>query len=629
MFGSAIDRAIPLRLVGIVGFVLVTLSVGVFVIGAEGTAPEPVPFDETVETGMAAENEQTLRAADATLPKAEVFHSQYQFVVGYRGVGYMIDELQQSGHTQQFGQPVAIYVSDYAGTDPTLTEERYPQTETEVDWVRARDATFVVDSAARTPAGDAIIPFSSTGDAAQFAEQHGGDLLDWEELRSKNIDLDHAGLVREGVETKQASANDSVAAAEPLINRSTSVIVGEGAPTIQAAIDATTPGTTIRVPPGTYTETLQVNRPVTIRGHNATIRGDGNGSVITIASDDVTLSGLSIEGVGQSTEPEEGEVNTQQWDSFVESGYGHSDAAIEAENVSNLFVHEVSITTPTSGIVLRDVNGTVVDGISVVGSEDHRDGFMGVLSIRSPVVVQHSTFEDGRDGVYLHRADGSVVRDNRFVSNRYGIHLMYTSDALLADNVARREAFAGITIMTEPASNAVVGNDVRNSTSGLDISGTHTYVGENIIANNDRAILGGTDQSLYERNVLYGNELGFRTGTIRPSNRVVRNDFVDNEQSVQVGSGPLRIWTHDSNGNYWSKRPTAFSDGLYSPTARLDSNLREPGVGALSRSPAATILETVRETVAGSRESQVVDTAPRSEPVRPQTITALEETHDD
>jgi nitrous oxidase accessory protein NosD len=141
--------------------------------------------------------------------------------------------------------------------------------------------------------------------------------------------------------------------------------------------------------------------------------------------------------------------------------------------------------------------------------------------------------------------------------------------------------------------------------------------------------MAGTDQSLYERNVLYDNELGFRTGTIRPSNRVVKNDFVKNDTPVEVGAGPLRIWNYDGEGNYWSQRPTGLRGNSYSPTAKLDSSLRESGVGTLVSAPATTILDTVRETVAGSRQSEVLDTAPRSTPVRPDTIERLETTDDD
>ena len=626
-FGSVATATPSERTVLLIGLAFVTLTVGVFVVDAEGST-EPVPFDQTVETGLSAETEQVLLQADATIPKAQVFHSQYQFVVGYRGVGYMIDELQQPGTTQQFGRPVAIYVSDFSNTEPSLTEAGYPQTETDPGWVRAHEAAYVVGSDARTPAGDAVLPFGSVRDATDFARAHGGTVLDWSEIRTREIDLDTVSQVRERVDQQRAAADERVAATRPLADREVAVVVGEDAPTIQAAIDAAPTDTAIRVPPGTYNETLQVDRSVTIRGPGATVRGDGNGSVVTVTGDSVAITGLSIAGVGDSTEPDEGEVDGEQWDAFVEAGYGYSDAAIEAENVSALSVSDVAIDTPTSGVVLRDVVNTVVENVTIRGADRHREGFMGVLSISSPVVVQNSTLLDGRDGIYLHRADGSVIRHNRFVSNRYGVHLMYTSETLIADNVARRVAFAGVTIMTDPTGNAVVGNDVRNSTTGLSLSGANSYVAGNILAGNDRGVLAGTEQSLYERNVVYGNEIGVRTGTIRPSNRIVRNDFVDNDNTVEVGAGPLRIWNYDGEGNYWSKRPTGLAEDAYSPTSGLDTKLREPGTGTLAASPAATALDAVRNTVAGSRESEVLDTNPRSTPVRPETIDELDSTDD-
>jgi parallel beta-helix repeat protein len=629
-FGAAVRSKRLAQLLLAVAAVATLLAVGVFVIDAAGTTPEPVPFDQTIKTGMSSEQQQVLLAENATIPRAEVFHSQYQFVVGYHGVGHMIDELQQPGTVQQYGRPVAVYVSNYAGTDVSLSPEGYPQTATKPDWVRAPNAVFVVNSDARRPGGDAVLPFRSRGAAESFVDEHGGSVLDWATIQTREMDIDHAEVVRGQVETKHAAGDDRVEAVRPLLDREELIVVGEDAPTIQAAIDAADRGTTVRVPPGTYEETLSIDHSLTLDGPGATVRGDGNGSVITVTGDDVAIRGLAIEGVGNSTEPEEDEVDDENWDAFVEAGYGHSDAAIEAENVSNLYVRDVEIETPASGIVLRDVDGTVVERTAVQGHETPREGFMGVLSIRSPVVVQNSTFEDGRDAIYLHRAGGSVIRNNTFVANRFGVHLMYTSETLIADNVATGQRGAGITIMTEPTNNAVVGNEVRNASSGLDVSGTFSYIGENTFVGNDRGLMTGSEQSLYERNVLYKNDLGVRTGTIRPSNRIVRNDFVKNEKTVKIGTGPLRIWTHDGSGNYWSKRPAGVRTDSYSPTASLDSSLHDTdGAISLSASPAATALETVRNTVAGTREGEVLDTAPRAEPVRPQTIDELERTYDD
>lgn len=623
-------RTLSSSIVAAVGLLLLVSAVGVFVIDAEGATPEPVPFDETIRTGMTAENQQILRAQNATVPRAEIFYSQYQFVVGYTGVRHMIDELQQPRITQQYGRPIAVYVTDYAGTAPSITAEGYPRTENDAGWVRASDAAFVVDSDARTPSGEVILPFSSKAAASAFADEYGGNILDWREVQTREVGVNNAEVVREQVATKHATADERVKNIRPPVEKEQSLVVGEDASTIQAAIEQAKTGTNIRIPPGTYEETLRVDKPVTLHGMNATVRGDGNGSVIKITSSNVAIQGLSIEGVGTSTEPEEGEVDNEEWDSSVEAGYGHSDAAIEAENVSRVYINDVKIETPTSGVLLRDVSGTVIEDSRINGHENQRKGFMGVLSIRSPIVVQNTKFNDGRDGIYIHRADGSIIRNNTFLENRFGVHLMYTSDTLIANNVARRMTSAGVTIMTDPSKNAVVGNDIRNSSSGLEITGSFTYIAENTIANNGRGIMTGSEQSLYERNVIFGNSLGVRSGSIRPSNRIVRNDFIDNEDTVMTGTGPLRIWTHDGRGNYWSKRPAGINTKSYAPTATLDTSLHDTGgARALSASPAATALTTVRDTVAGTRSGGVLDTAPRSVPVRPRTIDNLEQSYSD
>ena len=60
-------------------------------------------------------------------------------------------------------------------------------------------------------------------------------------------------------------------------------------------------GDTLRLSPGVYTEQLVLDRPVTIDGlGQATIDGQGNGSVITVTGPGVTVRGLTVIGSGSS-----------------------------------------------------------------------------------------------------------------------------------------------------------------------------------------------------------------------------------------------------------------------------------------------------------------------------------------
>ena len=651
-----------------VTFALAVLTVGAFAADIGDATPDPVLFEQTTDTGIAAEDRQALEARGLAVPKAQVFYSQYEFVVGYHGVEHAVTSLQQAGHEQQFGYPIAVYVSDFTGMDVTLTDEGYldPDSTSAVaprpTWTDAEEAAFVVGSEARTPTGETAVPFSETGSAESFASQYGGDVVGWETLQEQSFDVDGAAAVRDRVDDQHTSADERVAVARSLADRDTELVVGEDTETIQAAIDAATPGTTVRIPEGTYEETPVVDRPLTLYGENATIEGDRSEAVIEVRADDVALVGLSVTGVGNATEPAEdigdelgpgesvmGETDSREgvsdetdpdesvsdetgpgedpdsWDQSVEAAYGHADAGILAVETAGLYVTDVAIETPANGILLRDAEGTVVEQVTVEGSLEWYDGLMGLMSVRSPVVVQHSTFDGGRDGIYLHRAPESVVRNSTFRDNRFGIHYMYTSDALTADSVFRGQDVAGLTIMTDSARNSVVGNDVRNAHAGLLPSGSRSYIAENVFAHNGLGLSTAAGTSLYERNVVYGNEIGIRASSFEPSNRIVENDIVANDQPVQADVGPLRIWSHDGVGNYWGGEAVRSGEQeRYTPTDPAQgSQHRVEGAATLSASPAATLLDALRETTPGMRDGDVVDTAPLAEPVQPAVLAAL------
>ena len=616
-----LNRRIGYALVA-VGVVLTAGALGVFAVDTADSSPDPVSFEETASIGLAHEERLELDHRNGSVPRVQVFYSQYEFIAGYYGVEQAIEAFDRPGHDQQFGFPVAVYVSDYSTVDSELSPEGYLQHDGEPDWTDATEAHFVVGSDAATPAGETIVPFGAESAAQAFVDRHGGVIRDWEAVQSASVDTDEITVARDQVDQLDARATDHVTALRPLADRPVSTVVGDDAPTVQDAVDAAPPNTTVVVPPGTYEETVEIEQPITLRGENATIRGNGTDSVIEVNHDNVGVVGLTITGIGdetQRTEPEEA-----GWDERIENGYGHGDAGVRVTDTEAAYVADLTIETPSNGVLVRDADA-VVERISVTGTERWQDGFMGVMAMRSYVVVQNSTFEGGRDGVYTHRAHESVIRDNRFLDHRFGTHLMFTSDTLIADNVARGQDIAGITIMTDSTRNAVVGNDIRDARDGIIPTGTMSYFGENVVANTERGIMMSASQSVYERNVLYENEIGLWASSVRPSNRVVLNDFVGNDQHAVADRGPLQLWTHDGDGNYWGEHVSdGWGDKSYSPTDRVTGQLHtQSGTTTLAASPVLTAIDAVRDTTPGMRRGEVVDTAPRSDPVHPAIVDEL------
>jgi nitrous oxidase accessory protein NosD len=642
------SRRLRVALVALVALAAVGTA-GAFAADPSESVPEPVRFDDAVELGLSSETD-ALMAGDATLPRVQVFYSQLQYAVGYNGIASFVDS-QRDGRTErQFGYPLVAYVETFDHRDPGTTESGLFSATGAGGWTPAGEARYVVGSDAEGPSGEVVVPFRGREAAAAFADDHGGSVVGWDAVRSRSFDVDSAATVRSLAPERWRTANERLAAAERRADRPVSVVVGEDAPTIDAAVAAAPPNTTVRVPPGTYEETVTVNRSVTIAGagggrgetganrgpgnETGTTRvvGDGNGSVITVRAPDVALTGLRIAGTGNRTRDPEAaresrDPEGEAWDTNIQLGYGHGDAGVKAVGAPGLVVDDVAVDTDASGLLLREGSHATATGLLVDGTDEWQEGFMGVTGMESRVTVTDSRFEGGRDGIYLHRADGSVIRNSTFVDNRYGTHLMYTGDALVADNAFRNELFAGITVMTRPAGNAIVGNDVRDSSAGIQASGTRTYVGYNTLVGNELGFSTSARGSLYEHNVVVGNELGARATTVVPSSRVVANDFVGNAAHAAAGAGALRVWADGDRGNYWEGAnvgPRGAGDRAYRPTSPVDGALhRHPSAVAVRESPAARLLDRLRGTVPGARSGSIIDPVPAAAPYHPDRIDAV------
>lgn len=604
---------------------MLVLSSGSFVIDvAGGGAPDPVAFDDTVKMGMTGVETVQARSTDAIIPRAEVFYSQYRYVVGYYGIDSLVDELNREGNERQFGRPLTIFVTDFAGVNPVVGDDgllQFPEhRDRTLPWVRAEEAVFVVESEARTTGGPAVVPFSTSEAARSFVDTHGGRVVEWPELRTMRFGTLQA--TRSGMADARANstawADATVADRQPLLDRPVSVTVGPDTVDLQAAVDDAPPNTTVRLAPGTYTGNLTVDKPVTIRGSGAGthLNGNGTGSVIRVTAPRVAVADLSITGVGNSTSVSALPGNESDWDYRVKLGYGYGDAGVELDSATGSLVQDVEIETPANGVLFRYSHGSVVDDVSVNGSAVWAEGFMGVMVFESRVVIQDSMFRGGRDGVYTHRSDGLVIRDNRMEGLRFGVHEMYTSNALVANNSVA-DSNVGVIVMTRPVGNILIDNHVTTSRAGLSVAGAASYVVGNAVESNDYGLLVASRRSIYEHNRIVDNEVGIRSSTLIPTNRITANDLLNNDRHVLAVLGPLRIWP----GNYWAGAPGIDRDGdgrlerAYRPSGVVDGRIhRVDGTPTLVRSPAVDAIRSLQELVPGLRSTGVLDPAPRASP---------------
>ncbi|WP_435347038.1 NosD domain-containing protein [Haloarchaeobius sp. HRN-SO-5] len=593
-----------------------------------------VDFDDTITmTDMTQSELRTARERDLAVPQAEVFYSRYRYVVGHEGLTSLVTELDRDGHERQFGIPLSIYVTDYSPAELGVGDDGYLRvTDGVTRWVAVEDAHFVVDSRAQRPGGQVVVPFSDRGDAEAFAEAYDGTVVDWQTLQDRPFD--DAELSMDAAERRIAERNawaDAAAEdARTLTERPVSVVVGRDAPTIAAAVEAAPPETTVLVPAGEYTDlNLTVRKPVTVRGagvNETWLVGTGNGSVVVASDARVAVTNLSIRGIGEAQSRPNVTVDTDAWDAQVLRAYGYAASGVEFDHADGSYVGDVYVDTPTNGVTVRYSDGTVVEDVHVDGESPWREGFMSTITIHSRMVVQDSSFDGGRDGVYMHLGDGTVVRRNQFEDLRFGVHEMYTSETLVANNTASNTR-TGVVVMTGPEDNVVADNRVTDSDVGIDVAGGSSYVVGNVVVGNERGLDVGSYRSYYARNVVVANEVGITASTLIPTNTVTANDVVGNDQYVRTSLGPVRIWTDDGAGNYWEGAPgvdrdeDGFVDRAFHPTGPVDRHAADsPDVHVVARSPAVELLRSQEGSVPGLRAMGVVDEAPRAGPVRPGAV---------
>ncbi len=388
------------------------------------------------------------------------------------------------------------------------------------------------------------------------------------------------------------------------------------ADTLDALFRGAEPGAIVHVPPGVYHGHLIVDRPVTLDGGGAvTIDGDGEGTVVTLASADVTFRGFTVRGSGSTVGDEPAGIR-------VTAG----PVVVEANRVEDTLF----------GIDLRESWGSVVRDNVVIGKDlslgRRGDGIR--LWWSHDCLVTGNEVSGVRDMVFWYSERLSIT-GNRVTDSRYGLHFMYSHDTTLADNTLIANS-VGIYLMY---SNHIVlhRNRLRSNrgASGYGIGlkdCDDITVDENVILANRVGVYVDNSPSsigsagLIRANLVAFNEIGVLATPNTHDNVVTGNGFVENEEQVAVhGRGSLEAnrFSDGGTGNFWSDYAGFDGNGdgrgdlPYEPRSLFESLLaREPNLRFFLHSPAEQAIEfTARAFPEIRPEPNFVDAHPLVTPV--------------
>jgi len=177
--------------------------------------------------------------------------------------------------------------------------------------------------------------------------------------------------------------------------------VPDGYSTIQAAVDAASPGDTIIVRAGTYTENVDVNKSLTIRSENgaeATIvrPADPNWYIFHITASFVTLNGFTIE-----------------------RAIGAVNILIESANFCN--ISNNTISGQHIGLYLNSSNDTIICNNKI---SNCTNGNIYLVYASNNLITQNEISFSSSSGINIdHDSDGNTINKNNISNNGFGINL--------------------------------------------------------------------------------------------------------------------------------------------------------------------------------------------------------------
>jgi nitrous oxidase accessory protein len=322
----------------------------------------------------------------------------------------------------------------------------------------------------------------------------------------------------------------------PVSAKATTLYVGGTGPgnytTIQSAINDASPGDTIYVFKGIYTELIEVDKTLSLVGEDrdeTVIDGMGLGYVVNITADWVNFTGFKVTG-GRS-------------DGYAAINLlGYKDCHIENNNVSS---------NGEFGILLVWSNDTTVSN-NVLW-----DNYFGIhlWDSNGNDIVGNIASSSASDGIAVYDSDNNTVANNLATGNSHGIGLWWGATGnTIVNNTAAGNRNDGI-YLRSVNSNIVINNTVSSTYRGIYFrdSDNNTATGNYVLSNEEGIALLLSDGNTVTHNTVI---LHSRYGIILTSsnnNSIHHNNIINNSQQA-YDDMDTNQWDdgYPSGGNYWN-----------------------------------------------------------------------------
>ena len=373
---------------------------------------------------------------------------------------------------------------------------------------------------------------------------------------------------------------------------------------IQEAVDMASPGDTIHVFPGSYSESnIGIGKPLTLLGiDRPLIDGKNEGFIFVIKADNVTISGFDIQNTGRSYVRDYAAIMIE----------GSKDFVIENNRLDNVFF----------GIYLAETERGVVRN-NTVESYDRREASSGngihMWNVKNPKIIDNHV-KGMRDGIYLEFAENAEIYGNTSTNNnRYGMHYMFSNGGRYYDNMFKQNG-AGVAVMY--SDNVDMMNNTFEHNWGTAAYGLllkdikDSKIEGNRFYRNTVAIYSeGTNNVHIHRNEIELNGWAVNIKSNSARNRFTENNFIENSFDVRTDS-PRNNNIFD--GNYWTQYEgydldrDGVGDVPYRPVSLFSIIIeRQPESLILMRSMFIKLLDTAERIAPVLTPKTLIDENPK------------------
>ena len=323
---------------------------------------------------------------------------------------------------------------------------------------------------------------------------------------------------------------------------------------LQDLIDSTTPGGELVLEAGVYEGGVVIDHPMTLRGlPGAVIDSGGEGTAVEVVAPDVTITGLLLRGTGDSLDRENAGISANAPRVTITNNVledvlfgvflrGATDSVVAGNRIG---AKDVGLARRGDGIRLWESDGSTVTDNIVKGGRDLVLWFSNDLTVTGNVVV------DGRYGLHFMYSDNAVVERNHLASNSVGAFLMYSRGLALTDNVFEDNY--------GPSGYGVGLKDM----DGVVATGNH-FVGNRVGVYLDNSPWSAGEWQTFSGNLFAYNRIGIEFLPSVKRNAFTANAFVDNGEQIGVVGGrdfSGNAWSVEGVGNYWSDFAGYDADG--------------------------------------------------------------------